>query len=71
MIGDEPTLRLDIELSFGQLQRRRDREEQPRLQGLPMELAGLEPATSWVRSRRSLALSLACWLGFRGGDGPA
>ena len=23
------------------------------LQGLPMELAGLEPATSWVRSRRS------------------
>jgi hypothetical protein len=22
-------------------------------QGLPMELAGLEPAASWVRSRRS------------------
>jgi hypothetical protein len=27
-----------------------------------MELAGLEPATSWVRSRRSLARNLA-WLG--------
>jgi hypothetical protein len=29
-----------------------------------MELAGLEPATSWVRSRRSPALSLACLQGF-------
>ena len=28
-----------------------------------MELVGLEPATSWVRSRRSLALSLACLQG--------
>ena len=34
-----------------------------------MELAGLEPATSWVRSRRSPALSLACLQGFRGGGG--
>jgi hypothetical protein len=29
-----------------------------------MELAGLEPATSWVRSRRSPALSVACLQGF-------
>jgi hypothetical protein len=35
-----------------------------------MELAGLEPAASWVRSRRSPALSLACLRGFRGGGGP-
>jgi hypothetical protein len=33
-----------------------------------VELAGLEPATSWVRSRRSLALSLACLQGFRVGE---
>jgi cellulose biosynthesis protein BcsQ len=32
---------------------------------------GLEPATSWVRSRRSLLLNLACLRGFRGGGGPA
>src|SRR5215217_2165585 len=38
---------------------------------LDMELAGLEPATSWVRSRRPPALSLACLQGFRGGRGPA
>ena len=36
-----------------------------------MELAGLEPATSWVRSRRSLALSLAYLQGFHVGDGRA
>jgi hypothetical protein len=29
-----------------------------------MELGGLEPPTSWVRSRRALALSLACLQGF-------
>src|SRR5918994_5099477 len=33
-----------------------------------MELAGLEPATSWVRSRRALALSLACLQAFAGAD---
>jgi hypothetical protein len=37
---------------------------------LRVELAGLEPAASWVRSRRSPALSLACLPGFRGGRGP-
>jgi hypothetical protein len=37
---------------------------------LGVELAGLEPATSWVRSRRALALNLACLRGFRGGGGP-
>src|SRR5688572_16182386 len=31
-----------------------------------MELAGLEPAASWVRSRRSPGLSVACLQGFRG-----
>jgi hypothetical protein len=30
-----------------------------------VELAGLEPATSWVRSRRALALCLAHLLGFQ------
>ena len=35
-----------------------------------MELAGLEPAASWVRSRRSPALSLACLQGFRSRGGP-
>jgi integrase len=39
--------------------------------GFAMELAGLEPATSWVRSRRTLALSLACLRGFRSGGGSA
>jgi hypothetical protein len=38
---------------------------------LRVELAGLAPATSWVRSRRSPALSFACFQGFRGGGGPA
>jgi hypothetical protein len=28
-------------------------ESSPRFSNFPMELAGLEPATSWVRSRRS------------------
>ena len=43
-----------------------------RMQGLlRMELAGLEPATSWVRSRRSPALSLGCLQGFRCGGGSA
>src|SRR5215207_11575266 len=33
--------------------------------GIPaMELGGLEPPTSWVRSRRSLALTFACFAGF-------
>jgi hypothetical protein len=33
------------------------------LQVLRVELAGLEPATSWVRSRRSRGVSLACLQG--------
>jgi hypothetical protein len=34
-----------------------------------VELGGLEPPTSWVRSRRAPALSLACLLGYRGCGG--
>jgi hypothetical protein len=37
------------------------------MRDFPMELAGLEPATSWVRSRRALALILACLQGLRRG----
>src|SRR5215208_4533084 len=44
------------------------RPRQPRETALSrdsgVELAGLEPPTSWVRSRRSPALSLACLQGF-------
>jgi hypothetical protein len=36
-------------------------KESSNFRGFFMELAGLEPATSWVRSRRSLGLDLA-WL---------
>ena len=40
--------------------------------GVPaVELAGLEPVASWVRSRRSPAQSLACLQGFRCGGGLA
>ena len=35
-----------------------------------MEIAGLEPATSWVRPRRSRVLSLACLRGFCGAGDP-
>src|SRR5829696_7615787 len=35
-----------------------------------VELAGLEPATSWVRSRRPVALNLACLRGFPDGGDP-
>jgi hypothetical protein len=54
------------------LARRRDRIEPERREFrmvtgiLEVELAGLEPATSWVRSRRSPALSLACLQSFYG-----
>src|SRR5215218_5074082 len=49
----------------------RSNDRTPAVAGvLRVELAGLEPATSWVRSRRPAALSLACLRGFRGGGGP-
>jgi hypothetical protein len=55
----------------GRLSQPLAQRENPRhYRGSPMELAGLEPATSWVRSRRPPALSLACLRGFRGGRGP-
>ena len=43
----------------GRLSQPLAQRENPRhYRGSPMELAGLEPATSWVRSRRALALTL-------------
>ena len=47
------------------------RENPRRTRGSRSELAGLEPAASWVRSRRALALSLVYLRGFRGGGGTA
>jgi hypothetical protein len=35
-----------------------------------MELAGLEPATSWVRSRRFPSLDFACLSAFYGSYSP-
>jgi hypothetical protein len=56
----------------GRLSQPLAQRENPRhYRGSPMELAGLEPATSWVRSRRALALTLGYLRGFRGGPAAA
>jgi hypothetical protein len=47
---------------------RRSRVVLRRFAGILMELAGLEPATSWVRFGRSPALNLLCLQGFRAGE---